>query len=308
MKALVKERGIKKTKGDIVFGILNYTVFGLFTLICFYPFYYLIINSVSANDLSSNGSINFLPSQLHLENYKQVLQLKGLGLAALVSVGRTIIGTICTVLASAFLGFMFTQERMWRRKLWYRLMVVTMYFNAGLIPMFLTMQNLHLTNSFWVYVIPLIVQPFNIILVKTYMESIPRSLQEAAEIDGAGIMKVFLKIILPTSTPILATIAIFAAVAQWNSFQDTLIYVTDQKLYSLQYILYQYINQANSLATMVKNSSGGTNLNMAALATQQTPTSIRMTVSVIVVMPILFIYPMFQRYFVKGIMIGSVKG
>ena len=308
MKALVKERGIKKTKGDIVFGILNYAVFGLFTLICFYPFYYLIINSVSANDLSSNGSINFLPSQLHLENYKQVLQLKGLGLAALVSVGRTIIGTICTVLASAFLGFMFTQERMWRRKLWYRLMVVTMYFNAGLIPMFLTMQNLHLTNSFWVYVIPVIVQPFNIILVKTYMESIPRSLQEAAEIDGAGIMKVFLKIILPTSTPILATIAIFAAVAQWNSFQDTLIYVTDQKLYSLQYILYQYINQANSLATMVKNSSGGTNLNMAALATQQTPTSIRMTVSVIVVMPILFIYPMFQRYFVKGIMVGAVKG
>ena len=308
MKALVKERGIKKTKGDIVFGILNYAVFGLFTLICFYPFYYLIINSVSANDLSSNGSINFLPSQLHLENYKQVLQLKGLGLAALVSVGRTIIGTICTVLASAFLGFMFTQERMWRRKLWYRLMVVTMYFNAGLIPMFLTMQNLHLTNSFWVYVIPVIVQPFNIILVKTYMESIPRSLQEAAEIDGAGIMKVFLKIILPTSTPILATIAIFAAVAQWNSFQDTLIYVTDQKLYSLQYILYQYINQANSLATMVKNSSGGTNLNMAALATQQTPTSIRMTVSVIVVMPILVMYPMVQRYFVKGIMIGSVKG
>ena len=308
MKALVKERGIKKTKGDIVFGILNYAVFGLFTLICFYPFYYLIINSVSANDLSSNGSINFLPSQLHLENYKQVLQLKGLGLAALVSVGRTIIGTICTVLASAFLGFMFTQERMWRRKLWYRLMVVTMYFNAGLIPMFLTMQNLHLTNSFWVYVIPVIVQPFNIILVKTYMESIPRSLQEAAEIDGAGIMKVFLKIILPTSTPILATIAIFAAVAQWNSFQDTLIYVTDQKLYSLQYILYQYINQANSLATMVKNSSGGTNLNMAALATQQTPTSYRMTVTFIVVMPFLFIYPLFQRYFVKGIMIGSVKG
>ena len=308
MKAVIKEKRMKRTKGDILFAIINYMGFGLFTLICFYPFYYLIINSVSANDLSGNGSINFLPSQLHLENYKQVLQLKGLGLAALVSVGRTVIGTVCTVLASAFLGFMFTQDRMWKRKLWYRVMVVTMYFNAGLIPMFLTMQNLHLTNSFWVYVVPVIVQPFNIILVKTYMESIPRSLQEAAEIDGAGVMKVFLKIILPTSTPILATIAIFSAVAQWNAFQDTLIYVTDQKLYSLQYILYQYINQANSLATMVKNSSGGTNLNMAALATQQTPTSIRMTVSVIVVLPILFIYPIFQRYFVKGIMIGSVKG
>ena len=300
MKALSIERGKKRSKEDVIFGVVNYTLFAVFTLICVYPFYYLIINSLSANDLSGNGSINF---QLHLENYKQVLQLKGLATAALVSVARTAIGTVCTVLASAFLGFMFTQEGMWKRKIWYRMLVVTMYFNAGLIPMFLTMQNLHLTNSFWVYIIPVIVQPFNIILVKTYMESIPKSLQEAAEMDGAGLMTVFIKIILPTATPILATIAIFAAVAQWNAFQDTLIYITDQKLYSLQ-----YINQANSLATMVKNSSGGTNLNMAVLATQQTPTSIRMTVSVIVVMPILFVYPMFQRYFVKGIMIGSVKG
>ena len=282
-------------------------MFGLFTLICVYPFYYLVINTLSANDLSANGMINFLPKGIHLENYKQVLQLNGLSQAALVSVGRTVIGTACTVLASAFLGFMFTQEKMWARKFWYRFFVVTMYFNAGLIPMFITMKTLHLTNTFWVYVIPAIVQPFNIILVKTYIESIPKALQEAAEIDGAGILKIFYKIILPASTPILATVAIFAAVGQWNSFQDTLIYITDQKLYSLQYLLYTYINQASSLAALVKNSTGGA-LNMAALATQQTPTSIRMTVSIIVVLPILFIYPLFQRFFVKGIMIGSVKG
>ena len=120
--------------------------------------------------------------------------------------------------------------------------------------------------------------------------------------------RIFAQIVLPTSTPILATIAIFAAVGQWNSFQDTLIYVTDQKLYSLQYLLYTYINQANSLATLIRSSSGGTSVNTAALATQQSPTSIRMTVSVIVVLPILFVYPIFQKYFVKGIMIGSVKG
>ena len=169
------------------------------------------------------------------------------------------------------------------------------------------MKTLHLTNTFWVYVIPAIVQPFNIILVKTYVESIPKALQEAAEIDGAGIMRIFVKIILPACTPIMATVAIFSAVGQWNSFQDTLIYITDQKLYSLQYLLYTYINQASSLAAMVKNNAG-TAMNMAAIATQQTPTSIRMTVSVIVVLPILFVYPMFQRFFVKGIMIGSVKG
>jgi multiple sugar transport system permease protein/putative aldouronate transport system permease protein len=282
-------------------------MFGIITLICAYPFYYMIINTISANDLSANGFINFLPKGLHLENYRQVLGLRGLSAAAVVSIARTVLGTACTVFTSAYLGFMFTQEKMWHRKFWYRFFVITMYFNAGLIPMFITMKTLHLTNSFWVYVIPTVVQPFYIILVKTYIESIPKSLQEAAEIDGAGIFTVFAKIILPAAQPIMATVAIFAAVSQWNSFQDTLIYVTDQKLYSLQYLLYTYINQASSLAAMVR--SGGTGaISGAALASQQTPSSIRMTVSVIVVLPILFIYPIFQRFFVKGIMIGSVKG
>lgn len=306
-KTAVKTHKRPLSTSDKIFNVCNYLLFGILTLLCLYPFYYLIINTISANDLSANGMINFLPKGIHLENYKQVLGLSGLPTAALVSVARTVIGTALTVLASAFLGFMFTQEKMWGRKFWYRFMVITMYFNAGMIPMFITMKNLHLTNTFWVYILPAIVQPFNIVLVKTYVESIPKALQEAAEIDGAGILKIFYKIILPACTPIMATVAIFAAVAQWNSFQDTLIYITDQKLYSLQYLLYTYINQASSLAAMVKNSAGGA-LNMAAIATQQTPTSIRMTVSVIVVLPILFIYPMFQRFFVKGIMIGSVKG
>lgn len=297
---------IKVSKADHVFNFFNYLFFALITLICAYPFYYLIINSISANDLSANGLINFLPRKIHFQNYIDVLKMSGIGTAALVSVARTVIGTACTVLASAYLGFMFTQEKMWHRKLWYRLFVVTMYFNAGLIPMFMTMKTLHLTNSFWVYIIPAIVQPFNIIMVKTYVESIPRSLQEAAEIDGAGVLTVFFKVILPTSKPILATIAIWAAVGQWNSFQDTLIYITDQKLYSLQYLLFTYINQASSLASLVKST--GNAAAVANIATQQTPTSIRMTISVIVVLPILFIYPMFQKYFVKGIMIGSVKG
>jgi multiple sugar transport system permease protein/putative aldouronate transport system permease protein len=267
----------------------------------------MIINTISANDLSANGFIRFLPKSIHFDNYKQVLLINGLMTSAFVSIGRTVIGTACTVLASGFLGFIFTQEKMWKRRFWYRFFIITMYFNAGLIPMFITMKTLHLTNTFWVYIIPVIIQPFNIILVKTYIESIPRSLQEAAEMDGAGIFTVFRKIILPTAKPILATVAIFSAVGQWNSFQDTLIYVTDQKLYSLQYLLYTYINQASSLAAMVRNN-GTSAMSAVALASQQTPTSIRMTVSVIVVLPILFVYPIFQQFFVKGIMIGSVKG
>ena len=298
---------IKTSKGDRTFQVINILIFAIFTIICAYPFYYLIINSISANDLSASGKVNFLPHGFQLENYVKVFQLNGLGTAAMVSLGRTVIGTICTVLASVYLGFMFTQQRMWHRKLWYRFMVITMYFNAGLIPMYMTMKTLHLTNSFWVYIIPAIVQPFNIIMAKTYVESIPPALQEAAEIDGAGTMTVFAKVILPTCKPIMATIAIWSAVGQWNSFQDTLIYITDQKLYSLQYLLYTYLNQASSLATMVQQSGGNVSA-VANLATQQTPTSIRMTISVIVVLPILFVYPIFQKSFVKGIMIGSVKG
>ena len=298
---------IKTSKGDRTFQVINSLIFAIFAIICAYPFYYLIINSISANDLSASGKVNFLPHGFQLENYVKVFQLNGLGTAAMVSLGRTVIGTICTVLASVYLGFMFTQQRMWHRKLWYRFMVITMYFNAGLIPMYMTMKTLHLTNSFWVYIIPAIVQPFNIIMAKTYVESIPPALQEAAEIDGAGTMTVFAKVILPTCKPIMATIAIWSAVGQWNSFQDTLIYITDQKLYSLQYLLYTYLNQASSLATMVQQSGGNVSA-VANLATQQTPTSIRMTISVIVVLPILFVYPIFQKSFVKGIMIGSVKG
>lgn len=298
---------IKTSKGDRTFQVINILIFAIFAIICAYPFYYLIINSISANDLSASGKVNFLPHGFQLENYVKVFQLNGLGTAAMVSLGRTVIGTICTVLASVYLGFMFTQQRMWHRKLWYRFMVITMYFNAGLIPMYMTMKTLHLTNSFWVYIIPAIVQPFNIIMAKTYVESIPPALQEAAEIDGAGTMTVFAKVILPTCKPIMATIAIWSAVGQWNFFQDTLIYITDQKLYSLQYLLYTYLNQASSLATMVQQSGGNVSA-VANLATQQTPTSIRMTISVIVVLPILFVYPIFQKSFVKGIMIGSVKG
>ena len=298
---------IKTSKGDRTFQVINILIFAIFAIICAYPFYYLIINSISANDLSASGKVNFLPHGFQLENYVKVFQLNGLGTAAMVSLGRTVIGTICTVLASVYLGFMFTQQRMWHRKLWYRFMVITMYFNAGLIPMYMTMKTLHLTNSFWVYIIPAIVQPFNIIMAKTYVESIPPALQEAAEIDGAGTMTVFAKVILPTCKPIMATIAIWSAVGQWNSFQDTLIYITDQKLYSLQYLLYTYLNQASSLATMVQQSGGNVSA-VANLATQQTPPSIRMTISVIVVLPILFVYPIFQKSFVKGIMIGSVKG
>ncbi len=296
----------KKSTADIVFDFFNYSLFTIFTIICIYPFYYLIINSISANDLSAGGYINFIPSGIHFQNYVDVLSIDGIYKAAVISILRTVIGSTLTVVTSAFLGYMFTQEKLPFRKFLYRFVVITMYFNAGLIPYFMTIRNIGLVNNFLVYVIPTMVQAFNIILVKTYIESTPKSLQEAAEIDGANFLTIFWKIVLPISKPILATIMIFAAVGQWNSFQDTLLFVTDRDLYTLQYLLQQFINQASSLATLVQNV-GSQSGAIADVATKQTPTSIRITVAVIVVLPILFVYPIFQKHFVKGLMIGSVK-
>ncbi len=300
---------MKKNKTAISDRIINaiiYVVFFIFMILCIYPFYYLIINTISANDLSANGLIMFLPKKIHFHNYTDVIKIPGLSHAALVSIGRTLLGTMGTLFGSAFLGFMFTQEDLKGRRFWYRYTVITMYIGAGLIPWYLTMMNLHLTNNFWAYVLPAIVQPFNIILVKTYIESTPKELQEAAKIDGAGTLRIFASIVTPISKPILATVAIFSSVGQWNAFQDTLILMTNAKYYTLQYVLYQYINQSSSLAALIKSGSGDAALmNMARM---QTPTSVRMTVTVIVVVPILIVYPIFQRFYVKGIMIGSVKG
>ncbi|MDO4283789.1 MAG: carbohydrate ABC transporter permease [Eubacteriales bacterium] len=302
----IKPHKIHQSAGDISLEAVCYVVFALCALVCVYPFYYIFINTISANDLSARGVILFWPEGIHFKNYASALRIDGLFQAAKISVLRTVIGTAATVAASAFLGFMFTQEKMWHRKLWYRLVVATMYFNAGIIPWYLTMRNLHLTNNFWGYILPAIVSPFYIILTKTFIESVPKELQEAAQIDGAGVMKIFFRVMLPVIKPIMATIAIFAAVNQWNAFQDTLLLMTDTKLYSLQFILYQYLNQASSLSSLA-NSGSSASL-AAAAATVQTPTSIRMTITILVVLPIMLVYPIFQRYFVKGIMIGAVKG
>ena len=298
---------MKSGIGDRIISVVTYLIYAVFSFLCVYPFYYILINSISANDLSDKGKVLFLPQGIHFSNYANVLKIPDLFNALKVSVERTVIGTILTVLFAAFLGYMFTRETLWHRKFWYRFVIATMYFNAGIIPWYITMKNLGLTNNLWGYIWPVVVQPFYIVLCKTFVESTPKELQDAAEIDGAGTLKIFFRVMLPIIKPILATIAIFAAVAQWNSFQDTLLLITDNRLFTLQFVLYQYINQATSLKGLINNASTTANI-AASLAKAQTATSIRMTVTVLVVTPIILVYPIFQRFFVKGIMIGAVKG
>lgn len=297
---------IHRSPGDICFDLINVLLLTVFTLICVFPFYYLFINTISDNALSARGLITLLPRGVHFENYVQVFKISGIPTAAMVSLARTVIGTTLSVFASAFLGYLLTKRNMLGHKLVYRFIVVTMYFNAGVIPWYINMMNLHLLNSFLVYILPTIVAPYSIILVKTYVESIPSALEDAAQMDGAGYMARFARVILPVCLPILATITIFSAVGQWNSFQNTLFLISDTRLYTLQFLLYRYMNEAEALATIIKTAESSELL--ANMTITQTPTSIKMTVSMIVVLPILLVYPYFQKYFVKGIMIGAVKG
>lgn len=291
---------------DIVFNILNYLVFGLFTLACIFPFYYLFINTISNNDLVIKGLINFFPRGIHIGNYASLLQVGDLSTAFVVSLSRTILGTALMVVASALVGYLVTKQEMWGRKFWYRFLIITMYFNAGIIPVFLNMQMLGLTNNFWAYIIPGIVAPYNIILVKTYIESIPGELEESASMDGASYMTVFRKIIWPLSKPILATIAIFGAVGHWNSFTDSLIYMQSApNLYTLQHRLYIYLNQASNLKSLMQ--SGGS-VSEAAIQSALSGKVIKYTISMVTVIPILLVYPFMQRYFEEGIMLGAVKG
>ncbi len=276
--------------------------FVLFTFICVFPFYYLFINTISDNNLVAGGQINFLPQGIHFKNYERILGQEELKDALIVTVSRTVLGTALMVLTSAWAGYLVTKRKMWHRSFWYRALVVTMYFNAGLIPWYTNMLMLGLTGNFLAYIIPGMVAPYNIILVKTYIESIPGSLEESAIIDGASTFKVFLKIILPLSIPILATISIFGAVGNWNSFQDSLLLMSSTpKLYTLQHRLYIYLNQTTSINTEQISEQMAQNLLNNGVTTKY-------TIAMITIIPILLVYPFMQRYFVKGIMLGAVKG
>lgn len=296
----------KRRPGDVVFDILNYAVFGLFTLSCIFPFYYIFINTISDSSLVVAGKITLWPRGINFQNYINMLKVDDIFTAFMVTIARTVIGTCLMVAATGLIGYLVTKKEMWHRKIWYRFIIITMYFNAGIIPWYMNMSMLGLTGNFLAYIIPGIVAPYNIILVKTYIESIPAELEESAFIDGAGYWTVFTKIIWPLSKPILATIAIFGAVGHWNSFTDSLILMQNApELYTLQHRLYIYLNTSSNLAQIM--STGGSAATAAAQSAMSTKV-LKYTISMVTVIPILLVYPFMQRYFEKGIMLGAVKG
>lgn len=301
------EIAFKRSVGDVVFDTLNYAVFAIFTISCIFPFYYIFINTISDSSLVAAGKITLIPMGINIQNYINMLKVNDIFNAFAVTFGRTLIGTSLMVVATAFIGYLVTKKEMWHRQIWYRFIIITMYFNAGIIPWYMNMSMLGLTGNFMAYIIPGIVVPYNIILVKTYIEGIPAELEESAFIDGASHFTVFRKIIWPLSKPILATIAIFGAVNHWNSFTDSLILMqNNSSLFTLQHLLYNYLNTSSNLSGIF--SSGNTGAAMGFIETMTNGKVIKYTVSMVAIIPILLVYPFMQRYFEKGIMLGAVKG
>ncbi|MCM3132594.1 carbohydrate ABC transporter permease [Paenibacillus polysaccharolyticus] len=287
---------------DLTFTLFNYIVLSLLVIITIYPFYYIFIYSIS-DPIEVQKGVYFWPAGFSLEAYKATIQLPGIMDAALVSISRTVLGTLITVFSCSFFAYLITKEEMPYRKIIYRFVLITMYFNAGFIPWYLTMKAYGLQNNFLLYIIPGAMSGFNIILIKTFIEQLPASLEESAKIDGAGYFRIYRSIIFPLSMPIIATIAVFSAVGQWNTWFDNFFLVENPKLQTLQLVLYNFLNQSSNLSNMTTEE-----LTRGDVVRTLTPQSIRMTITMLVTLPIVLVYPMLQRYFVKGIMMGAVKG
>lgn len=262
-----------------------------------YPF--LNVLAISLNDATDTlKNINFVfPRKFTLANYKYVFEEGGILQPLFISIAKTVVGTAAGVICTAMLAYTLSRRDFVFHKPFTLLFVVTMYVSGGMIPEYLLIvRTLHLGNNFLVYIIPGLIWVYNMILVRSFIDGLPKALQEAAQLDGANDFQIWYKVVMPLCTPVLATIALYYAVGQWNSFMDTYLYA--KKLPTLQYKLYEIMSQA----TMQLDTHTTTNVTQAV-----TPMAIRMAVTVVATVPIIIVYPFVQKYFVGGMTLGSVK-
>lgn len=299
---------LKGEKGKIRKNFKKLTPFDIFLIVFFlvviiatlYPF--LNVVAISLNDsLDTVRGMNFIiPRKFTWANYDKLFREEKLLTPFIISVLRTIAGTVTNLAATVMISFVFSRRDFYFNKLFTIIFIITMYVSGGLVPEYLLIaRTLHLGNNFLVYIIPSLIWVYNILLVRSFIDGLPTALQESAQIDGANDFIVFYKIIVPLCKPVLATVALFVAVGQWNSFLDTYFYA--RNLPTLQYKLYEILNDTGiNLSNMHQASA------LETVATI-TPQSVRMAITVIVTVPIVAVYPFLQKYFVGGMTLGAVK-
>jgi putative aldouronate transport system permease protein len=283
-------------------GIYLYLIFiGIITL---YPFWNILVLSFNDAVDTLAGGIYLWPRVFTKVNYQTVLNMQSLPRAFGNSIMRTVIGVICGLTATTMLAYTISRKDYIFRKFLQRIFVITMYVNGGLIPVYFVVKGLGLRNNFLVYIIPMLINAYYVIIVRSFMDNLPDSLLEAAKIDGANDFKIFYKIVLPLCTPVIAAIVLFIAVDQWNSWFDTFLYTSKTSLTTIQYELMQILTRSTAAITSIDEIRA--NLNNQTVV-QTTPESLRMAITMIATLPILLVYPFIQSYFIKGITIGAVK-
>ena len=298
---------MKKSKDIKAFNILSYTLIALVALICLIPFLMVIIGSfTSEKEIIANG-FSFFPKELSLEAYKTALKepmaiLRAYGVTASLTVIGTAIGLFIVAMTAYVLQ---RKDFKWRNKVSFFFYFTTL-FSGGLVPWYILMvKYLGLKDSYLSLLLPPLLSVFNIIIMKSYMSGIPQALTESAKIDGAGDFTIFIKVILPLVKPALATIGMFIALGYWNDWYNSMLFINNENLYSLQYYLYKIVNNIEAYKTILAQAGGGASLGSAISMPSE---SLKMALTIIVTGPIILVYPFIQKYFVSGVTIGAVKG
>lgn len=293
--------------GDRVFDICNILFMICLVIVTLYPFVNTL--AVALNDANDavRGGIYLIPRIWTFDNFKYVFSEALIIHSFLISVLRTVMGTIITVFCSAMVAFTISRQEYVLRKFVSVSFIFTMYFSGGLIPGYLLIRDLGMVGSFWVYIIPGMIGVFNLIVIRSFIEGLPDGILEAARIDGASDFAMFMRIVLPLIVPVLATVSLFSAVGQWNSWFDVFLYnSSNDNLSTLQYELMKILQNTNTQTSQSAAEVFAGSANVGAVTV--TPTSIRATMTIVVSVPIIIVYPFLQKYFVKGMTVGGVKG
>jgi putative aldouronate transport system permease protein len=282
-----------------IFDIVIITCVALFVLFCLAPFLHVIAVSLSSNRAITSGEVTIFPIEVNWNAYVKVFSDNSMIHSLVFTIILTVATTLLCMLFTIAAAYPLTKGNLKGRKFFMYVIIITMFFSGGIIPEYLLMRDLHLIDSAWALILPGLVSPFNLIILISFFNNIPPSLEESAEIDGSSHFRTLLSIVLPLSMPVMATLALFYAVGRWNGFQDSLMYINNPDLYPLQLKLFQMVQ--NNMVTELTQMEG-------ANRTQLTPESLKAATVIFATVPILIVYPWLQKYFVSGVMLGAVKG
>ncbi len=296
---MIKDKNISYRIGSTI----NYIILAILCFAMLYPFIYFAALSFNDAADSMKGGIYFWPRVFTLENYKTAFRNEEIVGAFQISIMRTLIGTVMALFLQATVGYALSRKKLWGRVGFTFFFYFTTLISGGMVPQYILYRDMGLLNNFWIYIFPSLYSFYNIVLLRTYFSGIPDSMEEAAYIDGAAPLKVFFTIYLPLSKPILATLALFIAVGHWNDWFAGSFYITDTALQPAATLLQKLISEVD--LTKLSNQE-----HADQIMSQQTtnPEALRVTFIMIMTVPILCVYPFLQKYFVKGVMVGSVKG